>query len=168
MLVSARGLVLITNNASRGKWPKKTRHVSCSIKSLPMPGIRDLFLVRRACGQLMTQCWRSVNRSGNYPESGNTTIATGGKRVSPSFMVSNNFEQTWKQFEKHGCLVSTSKTFGNGFHGDEAVNVTVEPGIERTLGFGAVLSRQRFQRYALRINNYRSTLYLKRTIRKKS
>ena len=75
----------------------------------------------------------TVNRSGNYPESGNTTIATGGKRVSPSFMVSNNFEQTWKQFEKHGCLVSTSKTFGNGFHGDEAVNVTVEPGIERTL-----------------------------------
>ena len=110
----------------------------------------------------------TVNRSGNYPESGNPTIATGGKRVSPSFMVSNNFEQTWKQFEKHGCLVSTSKTFGNGFHGDEAVNVTVEPGIERTLGFGAVLSRQRFQRYALRINNYRSTLYLKRTIRKKS
>ena len=29
--------------------------------------------------------------------------------------------------------MSTSKTFGNGFHGDEAVNVTVEPGIERTL-----------------------------------
>ena len=61
----------------------------------------------------------TVNRSGNYPESGNTTIAAGGKRVSPSFMVSNNFEQTWKQFEKHGCLVSTSKTFGNGFHGIE-------------------------------------------------
>ena len=50
------GIVLITNNACRGKWPKATRHVSCSIKSLPMPGIRDLFLVRRARGQLMTQC----------------------------------------------------------------------------------------------------------------
>ena len=48
-------------------------------------------------------------------------------------MVSNCFEQIWKQFEEHGCLMSTSKTFGNGFHGAAAVNVTVEPGNERTL-----------------------------------
>ena len=48
-------------------------------------------------------------------------------------MVSNNFEQIWKKFEEHGCLVSTIKTFGNGFSGAAAVNVTVEPGKERTL-----------------------------------
>ena len=71
--------------------------------------------------------------SGNYPQSGNTTIATGGKRVSPSFMVSNCFKHIWKQFEGHGCLVLTSKTFGNAFHGAVAVKVTVEPGKERTL-----------------------------------
>ena len=75
----------------------------------------------------------TLNRSGNYPQSGNTTIATGGKRVSLSFMVSNCFEQIWKQFEEHGCLVSTSKTFGNAFHGAVAVNVTVVPGKKRTL-----------------------------------
>ena len=50
----------------------------------------------------------TLNRSGNYPQSGNTTIATGGKRVSPSFMVSNCFDHIWKQFEGHGCLVLTS------------------------------------------------------------
>ena len=75
----------------------------------------------------------TLNRSGNYPQSGNTTIATGGKRVNLSFMVSNCFEQIWKQFEEHGCLVSTSKTFWNAFHGAVAVNVTVEPGKKRTL-----------------------------------
>ena len=48
-------------------------------------------------------------------------------------MVSNNFEQIWKQFAEHGCLMSTTKTFGNSFHGAAAVNVTVEPGKERTL-----------------------------------
>ena len=76
---------------------------------------------------------RTLDRSGNYPQSGNTTIATGGKRVSPSFMVSNCFEQICKQFEEHGCLVSTSKTFAKAFHGALAVNVTVEPGKKRTL-----------------------------------
>ena len=75
----------------------------------------------------------TLNRSGNYPQSGNTTIATGGKRVSPSFMVSNCFKHIWKQFEGHGCLVLTSKTFGNAFHGAVAVKVTVQPGKERTL-----------------------------------
>ena len=67
----------------------------------------------------------TLNRSENYPQSGNTTIATGGKGVSPSFMVSNCFEQIWKHFEEHGCLKSTSKTSGNAFHGAVTVNVTV-------------------------------------------
>ena len=75
----------------------------------------------------------TLNRPGNYPQSGNTTIATGGKRVSPSFMVSDSFEQIWKQFEEHGYLGSASKTFGSSFHGATAVNVTVKPGKERTL-----------------------------------
>ena len=48
-------------------------------------------------------------------------------------MVSNCFEQILKQFEEHECLVSTSKTFGNAFHGAVAVNVTVEPGKKRML-----------------------------------
>ena len=63
----------------------------------------------------------------------NTTIATGGKRVSPLFMVSDSFEQICKQFEEHSYFVSISKTFGSGFHGATAVNVTVEPGKESSI-----------------------------------
>ena len=58
---------------------------------------------------------------------------TGGKRVSPSFMVSDSFEQIWKQFEEHGYLGAASKTFGSSFHGATPVNVTLKPGKERTL-----------------------------------
>ena len=110
----------------------------------------------------------TLNRPGNYPQSGNTTIATGGKRVSPSFMVSDSFEQIWKQFEEHGYLVSTSKTFGSGFHGATAVNVTVKPGEERTLTLvlGWFYPNRDFTGM-LYINNYSPALCLKRTIRKK-
>ena len=48
-------------------------------------------------------------------------------------MVSNCFEEIWKQFEEHECLLSTSKTFGNAFRGAVAVNVTVEPGKKKML-----------------------------------
>ena len=75
----------------------------------------------------------TLKRPGKYPQSGNTTIATGGKRVSPSFMVSDSFEQIWKQFEEHGYLGSASKTFGSSFHGATPVNVTLKPGKEKTL-----------------------------------
>ena len=83
-------------------------------------------------------------------------------------MVSNNFEQIWKQFEEHHCLVSTPKTFGNGFHGAAAVNVTVEPGTERTLTLvlGWFYPNRDFTGM-LYINNYSPALCLKRTIRKK-
>ena len=98
---------------------------------------------------------------------GNKSIAAGGKRVSPSLMVSNNFEQIWKQFEEHDCLVSTTKTFGKCFYGAAAVNVTWERE-NAYFGFGVVLSQQRFHGYGLRINSYHSVLCLKRTITKKS
>ena len=75
----------------------------------------------------------TLNRPGNYPQSGITTIATGSKRGSPSFMVSDSFEQIWKQFEEHGYLGSASKTFGSSFCSATAVDVTVKPGKERTL-----------------------------------
>ena len=88
----------------------------------------------------------------------NTTIATGGKRVSPLFMVSDSFEQICKQFEEHGYFVSISKTFGSGFHGATAVNVTVEPGKESSIP-------KRDFTGMLYINNYSSALCLKRTIR---
>ena len=82
---------------------------------------------------------------------GNKSIAAGGKRVSPSFMVSNNFEQIWKQFEEHHCLVSTTKTFGNGFYGAAAVNLGKR---ERLLWFwgGSIpteISRVWFTHYQL-------------------
>ena len=48
-------------------------------------------------------------------------------------MVSDSFEQICKQFEEHGYFVSISKTFGSGFHGATAVNVTVEPGKESSI-----------------------------------
>lgn len=74
----------------------------------------------------------TLNRPGNYPQSGNTTIAT-DKGDSPSFMVSNSFHQIWKQFSKHGHLLSTKKSFGSGFYGAACVNITVKPGEENTL-----------------------------------
>ena len=74
----------------------------------------------------------TLNRPGNYPQSGNTSIVA-DKKASPSFMISDSFEQIWKQFEEHGYLVSSSKSIGSGFHGAVAINVTVGPGEERTL-----------------------------------
>ena len=74
----------------------------------------------------------TLNRPGNYPQSGNTTIAS-DKEASPSFMVSDTFEQIWKQFDEYGYLLSSSKSFGNGFHGAAAVNRTVGPGEEKAL-----------------------------------
>ena len=74
----------------------------------------------------------TLNRPGNYPQSGNTTIVT-GKEAKPSFMVSDSFEEMWKQFDEYGYLVSTSKLFGNGFYGAAAINVTVASGKEKTL-----------------------------------
>ena len=110
----------------------------------------------------------TLNRPGNYPQSGNTTIATGGKRVSPSFMVSDSFEQIWKQFEEHGYLGSASKTFGSSFHGATAVNVIAKPGKERTLTLvlGWFYPNRDFTGM-LYINNYSAALCLKHTIRKK-
>lgn len=74
----------------------------------------------------------TLNRPGNYPQSGNTTIVT-EKSHSPSFMVSDSFGQIWKQFSTHGYLQSTAKSFDGGFHGATAINVTVGPGDEETL-----------------------------------
>ena len=74
----------------------------------------------------------TLNRPGNFPQSGNTTIVT-DKETNSSFMVSNSFEQIWKQFEEYGYLVSSSKSFESGFHGAAAVNVTVGPGEEKVL-----------------------------------
>lgn len=74
----------------------------------------------------------TLNRPGNYPQSGNTTIAT-DKGNSPSFMVSDSFGQIWKQFSKHGYLLSRAKSFGGGFHGAASVSVTVRPGEDKTL-----------------------------------
>lgn len=74
----------------------------------------------------------TLNRPGNYPQSGNTTIVT-DKADSPSFMVSDSFSQIWKQFSTHGNLLSTVESFGDGFHGAASVNVTVGPGDEKTL-----------------------------------
>ena len=48
-------------------------------------------------------------------------------------MVSDSFAEIWKQFDEHGYLLSRSKSFGNGFYGAAAVNVTVEPGKEKSL-----------------------------------
>ena len=110
----------------------------------------------------------TLKRPGKYPQSGNTTIATGGKRVSPSFMVSDSFEQIWKQFEEYGYLGSASKTFRSSFHGATPVNVTLKPGKERTLTLvlGWFYPNKDFSGM-LYINNYSSALCLKRTIRKK-
>ena len=74
----------------------------------------------------------TLNRPGNYPQSGNTTILI-DKEASPSFMVSDSFEQIWQQFDEHGYLLSSHISFGNGFHGAAAANLTVGPGEEKVL-----------------------------------
>ena len=74
----------------------------------------------------------TLNRTGNYPQSGNTTIVT-DKEASSSFMIDNSFAEIWEQFNKYGYLASSSKSFGNGLYGAASVNVTVEPWKETTL-----------------------------------
>lgn len=114
-------------------WQTETKNKTCLLfnKTFPhywKPGFTS--------GQKNT--WKAhdsmltLNRPGNYPQSGNTTIVT-EKSHSPSFMVSDSFGQIWKQFSTHGYLQSTAKSFGGGFHGATAINVTVGPGDEETL-----------------------------------
>ena len=74
----------------------------------------------------------TLNKIGNYPQSGNTTIVT-DKEASSSFTVGNSFAEIWEQFNKYGYLTSSSKSFGNGLYGAASVKVTVEPGKETTL-----------------------------------
>lgn len=74
----------------------------------------------------------TLNRPGNFPQSGNTTILT-DKGASVTFMVSNSFADIWKRFDQQGYLVSSCKSFGNGFYGAASVNITVESGMEQTL-----------------------------------
>lgn len=75
----------------------------------------------------------TLNRFGDYPQSGNTTLLT-EEGANATFMVSDIFGHIWKQFDNHGYLVSTPKSFGIGaFYGAASVNVTVEPGMEETL-----------------------------------
>lgn len=75
----------------------------------------------------------TLNKFGDYPQSGNTTLLT-EEGASATFMVSDIFGDIWKQFDNHGYLVSTPKSFGIGaFYGAASVNVTVEPGMEETL-----------------------------------
>ena len=54
----------------------------------------------------------TLKRPGKYPQSGNTTIATGGKRVSPSFMVSDSFEQIWSSLRNMAILGQHLKHLG--------------------------------------------------------
>ena len=63
----------------------------------------------------------TFNRTGNNPQSGNTTIVI-DKKASSSFMVGNSFAEVWKRFDKYGYLVSSSKSFGNGLYGAASVN----------------------------------------------
>ena len=65
----------------------------------------------------------TLNKIGNYPQSGNTTIVT-DKEASSSFMVDNSFAEIWEKFNKYGYLVSSSKSFGNGLYGAASANVT--------------------------------------------
>ena len=74
----------------------------------------------------------TLNKIGNYPQSGNTTIVT-DKEASSTFMVGNSFAEIWKQFDKYGYLASSFKSLGNGLYGAASVNVTVEPGKDTTL-----------------------------------
>ena len=74
----------------------------------------------------------TLNRCGNYPQSGNTTILT-DEKTNSSFIVSNSFEEIWDQFEKYGYLVPSLKSSTSGFYGVAAVNVTVMPGKEEVL-----------------------------------
>ena len=74
----------------------------------------------------------TLNRAGNYPQSGNTTILT-DEKTNSSFIVSNSFEQIWDQFEKYGFLAPSLKSSTGGFYGAATVNVTVMPGKEEVL-----------------------------------
>ena len=74
----------------------------------------------------------TLNRCGNYPQSGNTTILT-DEKTNSSFIVSNSFEEIWDQFEKYGYLVPSLKSSTSGFYGAAAVNVTAMPGKEEVL-----------------------------------
>ena len=74
----------------------------------------------------------TLNKLGNYSQSGNTTILT-DKSASSSFMVSDSFAEIWSRFESIGHLMSPLKSFSSGFYGAASVNVTVKPEEEKAL-----------------------------------
>ena len=75
----------------------------------------------------------TLNRPGNYPQSGNTTILT-DKEENPSFIVTK-FTDIWKQCDEHGYLVLSpqAQRNGNGFYGAESVTCNIDSGKEQTL-----------------------------------
>ena len=114
-------------------WQTETKNKTCLLFNKTFP-----HYWKPGCTSGQKNTWKAhdsmltLNRPGNYPQSGNTTIVT-EKSHSPSFMVSDSFGRIWKQFSTHGYLQSTAKSFGGGFHGATAINVTVGPGDEETL-----------------------------------
>ena len=76
----------------------------------------------------------TLNRPGNYPQSGNTTILT-EKGENPSFMVTDDFKHIWKQFDEHGFLVFSpeAKRNRNGFYGAASVTCKIDSGKKQTL-----------------------------------
>ena len=75
----------------------------------------------------------TLNRPGNYPQSGNTNILM-DKKENPSFIVTK-FTDIWKQFDEHGYLVLSqqAKRNGNGFYGAASVTCNIDSGEEQTL-----------------------------------
>ena len=75
-----------------------------------------------------------LNRPGNYPQRSNTTILT-DKGENPSFMVTDDFKDIWKQFDEHGFLVFSpeAKRNGSGFYGAASVTCKIDSGKEQTL-----------------------------------
>lgn len=75
----------------------------------------------------------TLNRPGNYPQSGNTTILT-DKEENPSFIVTK-FTNIWNQFDEHAHLVLSpqAKRNGNGFYGAASVTFNIDSGEEQTL-----------------------------------
>lgn len=73
-----------------------------------------------------------LNRFGKYFQSGNIFIVI-DKGDNFLFMVSNSFEEIWKQFSEYGYLILIEKLFGVGFYGVVFVNIIVKFGKENIL-----------------------------------
>lgn len=112
-----------------------TKEKTCALKdSLPLHSWKPGFISGVKGTWTVQESMLTLNRPGNFPQSGNTTLLAVTK-ARTSFMVGNDFRQIWHRFSNHGSFHSHSHVSRMGFYGAIAMTTSVPAGQERSLSF---------------------------------